>query len=252
LPRAEACSTAATEVVLVRAGVEGALARLGREFVPIERGAGRGFVPVTVDPCPLDAEEGVVPVCPGGPDLGGRETRAAGWAFIRPGAAALDPADGFGLGLAFVRAGAAARREWEALAAGVVCRSRARASRALRPFWARAPDTEAGRAGRRSEAGGCRGVGNCESGGGPCAGPNAWVSGIPASGISPRPPNTIASNQTRKSMNTMRPARRIQRARVPVGSSRTVDPALPKVVPRACTSRSLLTVRNQPGHNGAR
>ena len=94
-----------------------------------------------------------------------------------------------------------------------------------------AANTLAGTAGRRSAADGCRGRGSFASGGGPCEGRRTCTSGIPVTGIKPRPPSTIANSQPRNSKNTRRPARRSHRARLPVGSSRTEDPPPPTVVP---------------------
>ena len=89
----------------------------------------------------------------------------------------------------------------------------------------------AGTAGWRSETDGCRGFSNLESGGGPWEGRRTCVSGIPATGIKPSPPSTIANSQPRNTKKMRRPTRRIHRARIPVGSSRTPDLLPPIVVP---------------------
>ena len=79
-------------------------------------------------------------------------------------------------------------------------------------------------AGRRSDAEGWTGFGSLVSAGSPRAGCNAWVKGIPGTGTKPSPPRTITNSQPRNTKNTRRPARRSQRARFPVGSSKTADP----------------------------
>ena len=119
-----------------------------------------------------------------------------------------------------------------------------------------AANTSAGTAGRRSDAEGWRGVGSLVSTGGPWEGRRTWANGIPATGIKPSPPSTIASNQARNTTNTARPPRRSHRARRPVGSSRTANPPASPVVPTIPISTvpfvPLLTPESQAPLHGSR
>src|SRR5207244_9853768 len=150
------------------------------------------------------------------------EAPAAVVVFVCPGAIVLFPCRGLAAGVVFVCPGATALRPGPA---GLV--------------FPGATVFLAGTAGWRSETDGCRGFGNLETGGGPWEGRRTCVSGIPATGIKPSPPSTIANSQPRNTKNTRRPAPRIHRARIPVGSSRTPDLLPPIVVPGILVMRYL-------------
>jgi hypothetical protein len=187
---------------------------------------------VALFPCEAPAA-GVVFVCPGAVALFPCEAPAAGVVFFCPGATVLRPC----AGAVLVFPGAVALFPCKVPAAGVVfCAREPTCDAPSAAFAVLAANTSADNAGRRSDAEGFRGSGCLASGGGPCEGRRAWVSGIPATGIKPSPPSTIATSQPRKSTNATRPARPNHRARLPVGSSRTADPPPPTVVPTLVTA----------------
>jgi hypothetical protein len=155
-------------------------------------------------------------VCPGAVVLRPCDTLEDGLVFVCPGAVVLRPCD------TAARPGADELRPREPITDPGACRP------ALPTL---AANTLADTAGRRSEAEGCRDCGSFASAGGPCEGRRTCANGIPATGIKPSPPSTIANSQPRNNKNTQRPARRSHRARLPVGSSRTADPPPPTFLP---------------------